>query len=229
MKRLIIIIFICIAGTAFSQYPNPLSSSGSLSINDITEWMKAAGEITSTAPASLSSLNSASHLINHTQPFSIYDWYGYSKTSVTPPTSVNNTVYFYIYNGRGDFFEGLRNEGYKADMGCVKIFDLQTNTQINIKDSGNGVIADHKNNPPTSDGSSFQMTNRTGQLAITFHDYGIQTDPPPSNYEFGVYMVNAGDVGMYSTLIPGGNALFIVNKSDIINNGNQLYIKIQKR
>ena len=69
-----------------AQYPTALPSSGSISIQQISNWMLAANEI-SANNYSISYLNSKSHLADKTAPYSLSDWYGYTPACFTPSIS----------------------------------------------------------------------------------------------------------------------------------------------
>ena len=77
MKKAPVFLYLLLMfSTVRAQYPAALPSSGAISIKTISDWMLAAGEIT-TGTYSISSLNSKSHLTDKTAPFSLSDWYGY--------------------------------------------------------------------------------------------------------------------------------------------------------
>jgi len=77
MKKLLVFIYLLLLYTmAKAQYPAALPSSGAISVKAISDWMLAAGEIT-TGTYSISTLNSLSHLTDKTAPYSLSDWYGY--------------------------------------------------------------------------------------------------------------------------------------------------------
>lgn len=66
-------------------YPDPLPSSGALSISTIRSWMIAAGELTSgTTTVSLQTLVSSSHLADKTAPYKISDFYDYAEEAPGP-------------------------------------------------------------------------------------------------------------------------------------------------
>jgi len=78
MKNILIILFLILQlSTVRAQYPNPLPSSGPLDVQTIYNWMQAAGE--NPGSYSISGMNSKSHLLDKTAPYSLSDWYGYSN------------------------------------------------------------------------------------------------------------------------------------------------------
>ena len=78
----------CIAVQAQTSLP----SSGAMSISQIATVMYNLGELTITERSgalSISFLNSKSHLVDKTAPFSISDWYGYTGSSGTGIDSIS--------------------------------------------------------------------------------------------------------------------------------------------
>lgn len=216
----------------FAQYPNPLPSNGDISIQQIASWMLSANEIRSTSNVSLSTLNAASHLNNHTAPFSIADWYGY-KVGSLPAGNIQISVNF--INGYHNFF-GNHNSGYQADAGYIQIKDNTTNLFCIIRYNGDGGPQTLKRDPYTLDSSYFTMVKDNGTVELRFLDDNI--DSGPDLYEFGPFESNPGDLGLFKTLIRGGTLSFTINKSDLYAgidagkdyaNPNYLQVKIQKK
>jgi len=78
MKKILLLIYLLMYfAPTFAQYPSPLPSSGQISIQQIYNWMNAAGEMPYSTSYSINTLNSASHLTDKTAPYSLSDWYGY--------------------------------------------------------------------------------------------------------------------------------------------------------
>lgn len=96
MKNIHILIYLLLQVTlSNAQYPAPLPSSGQISILQISNWMRAAGEI-GNATYSLSALKAASHLANRTAPpFKFSDWYGYSVPCIASVAGVSTSVGIY--------------------------------------------------------------------------------------------------------------------------------------
>lgn len=94
MKKLITIALLFVCMVAHAQYPNPLPSSGQLSLSQIKAWMVAAGEWPADDPpnffytTSLSNAVTYSHLADKATPYKISDFYGYA----VPPTFAEHFV-----------------------------------------------------------------------------------------------------------------------------------------
>lgn len=86
MKKLIIILLLALSFNGSAQYyPNPLPSSGLLSMWDVINWMQEAGELGGTAPPyNLTLVYSRSRLTG--TDIRLSRWYGYAR--VTTPVSV---------------------------------------------------------------------------------------------------------------------------------------------
>jgi len=77
MKKILILISLLFqVALCPAQYPANLPSSGTISLQQVSNWMLAAGEIGGNN-YSMSYLNSASHLSDKTAPYSLSDWRGY--------------------------------------------------------------------------------------------------------------------------------------------------------
>jgi len=77
MKRILIVLYLLLGvATAWAQYPANLPSSGTISLQQVSNWMLASGEIGG-HNYSVSYLNSVSHLSDKSAPYSLSDWYGY--------------------------------------------------------------------------------------------------------------------------------------------------------
>lgn len=90
MKLLIVLLLLSL--NSFGQYPDPLPSSGTLTMGQIRDWMIDAGELSSVTTVSLQELVDASHLADKTAPYSISDFYGYEVEGVNSAPLLFNVV-----------------------------------------------------------------------------------------------------------------------------------------
>ena len=226
MKRLILLISILVSTKAFAQYPNPLPGSGSLSVQQIAAWMQAAGEISSTSNVSLSGLNAASHLNKHLLPFSIMDWYGYSKIIPPPDPSNLRNLNLIFSNGYHNFF-GNHNSGYPENSGYLKIKDNTTGNFVIISTSGGNSL--QVSDPIETAYIYCQVVNDNNTITLVYHDNG--TVSIPQRYEFGGYINNKGDLGQFATLIPNTDITYTIPKSSLNNTYGEpsLIVNIQKK
>jgi len=140
MKKILIFISLLFQVVLCSaQYPTALPSSGSISIQQISNWMLAAGEI-SANNYSISYLNSKSHLADKTAPYSLSDWRGYTPACFTPSISSvsfsgtrSNGIYVKIVGvvgtGKWSFLVSF-NTGYPSNQN-VSFTDYVTSSGVN--------------------------------------------------------------------------------------------------
>jgi hypothetical protein len=96
MKRVFIFLYLLLHLTsAEAQYPSPLPSSESISLNQIYNWMQAAGELPNSH--SLMNLGIQQTHFPHKSSYSLRDWYGY-HAGVT-----NCDVPFVVNHIKGDY------------------------------------------------------------------------------------------------------------------------------
>lgn len=108
MKVLILILLFPLLAQA--QYPSPLPASGTITFNQIFNWMLAAKEmpLTETQASlgdervfyeSIKLLNEASHLTDKTATFNISDWYGYARNDQSNPFGMDSVIVDANYKG----------------------------------------------------------------------------------------------------------------------------------
>lgn len=86
MRKILITLLLAVSITAHSQYPNPLPSSGAMTMYQVYQWMEDAGEITIPLfPVSLKSMFNLSRLSGGT--ISLSRWYGYARPGKTYSSS----------------------------------------------------------------------------------------------------------------------------------------------
>ena len=105
MKKILILISLLLqVALCSAQYPANLPSSGAISLQQVSNWMLAAGEIGANN-YSMSYLNRQSHLADKTAPYSLSDWYGYGcitnagSVSGAPATICDGSNVTYTLNG----------------------------------------------------------------------------------------------------------------------------------
>lgn len=91
MKKLILMILLIIGVGASAQYPTPLPSSGTITMQQVIDWMTASGELSgSSPPYTLLFLHNRSNL----EGTSVYltKWYGYGSTFAKYSTPASTAV-----------------------------------------------------------------------------------------------------------------------------------------